>query len=109
MKMKNQWSPYFIPREMKSLAENAERAGWATHIPNPVGVRTDPRIEGLLDISWQTSDIIDYGRADLVNHEEPWPPLMLAKKMREAAERIEKFTEPNSVQDSTSTDKNNGR
>ena len=99
MKMKNQWSAYLVAREMKSLAENAEHAGWATHIPNPVGVRIDPRIKGLLDISWQTHDIIDYGRADLANHEEPWSPLILAKKMREAAERIEKLTEPNSIQD----------
>ena len=94
MLMRNQWSPYFIPRGNKALAEAAERAGWATRIPNPSGVRIDPRTEGLLDIAMQIDDIIDYGRSDSANEEEPWAPLTLARKMREAADRIVLLTQP---------------
>ena len=94
MLMRNQWSPYFIPRGNKLFAEAAERAGWATRIPNPSGVRTDPRIEGLLDIATQIEDIIDYGRSDSVNEEEPWAPLTLARIMQEAADRIVLLTQP---------------
>ena len=94
MLMRNQWSPYFIPRGNKALAEAAERAGWATRIPNPSGVRIDPRTEGLLAISQQIEDIIDYGRSDSVNEEEPWTPLTLAACMQEAVDHIVLLTLP---------------
>ena len=94
MLMRNQWSPYFIPRGNKALAEAAERAGWATRIPNPSGVRIDPRTEGLLDIAMQIDDIIDYGRSDSADEEEPWAPLTLARKMQEAVDHIVLLTLP---------------
>ena len=94
MLMRNQWSPYFIPRGNKALAEAAERAGWATRIPNPSGVRIDPRTEGLLDIAMQIDDIIDYGRSDSADEEEPWAPLTLARKMQEAVDHIVLLTSP---------------
>jgi hypothetical protein len=101
MIMENQWGKYFIPYIQKDLAEAAERAGWNTTLPNPVGVRTDPRIDGLLAISEQIEDIIDYGRSDSVSEGEPWSPLTLAREMRRAADRIELLTLPDSFQEST--------
>ncbi|MDP6493853.1 MAG: hypothetical protein QGI09_00195 [Dehalococcoidia bacterium] len=94
MIMLNEWGSYFIPRGNKLLAEAAERAGWTTQLPNPSGVRIEPRIRGLLDIAMQIDDIIDYGRSDSANEEEPWAPLTLARKMREAADRIVLLTQP---------------
>ena len=94
MIMLNEWGSYFIPRGNKALAEAAERAGWATRIPNPSGVRIDPRTEGLLDIAMQIDDIIDYGRSDSADEEEPWAPLTLARKMQEAVDHIVLLTLP---------------
>ena len=94
MIMLNEWGSYFIPRGNKALAEAAEHAGWITQLPNPSGVRIEPRTEGLLAISQQIEDIIDYGRSDSVNEEEPWTPLTLAACMQEAVDHIVLLTSP---------------
>ena len=56
----------------------------------------EPRIEGLLALSWAISDIHDAVTGQLDGPDDEcriWPPLQLAARMREAAERIEGTTE----------------
>ena len=62
----------------------------------------DPRTADLVDISWATIDIMDFREGsldiDLMNREPQvypyWLPLTLARRMREAADLIERLTEP---------------